>query len=116
MKKLYTSFYILTFLEVIALVCSHIFGWKSDQAMDKSGIGDAKMCIYWSRLAGYAFWSFLSVWFLSVVLFILTKFKLFNKYSESCSADVKMNKIIKTATLGPLIALPVSWLLYFMIL
>ncbi len=116
MKRLFTSFYIFTILEVFALVCFHIFGWKSDQAMDKSGIGDAKMCIYWSRLAGYSFWSLLSIWFLSVVLSILTKFKLFNIYPESRYDDVKLNAIIKAATFGPLIAFPVSWLLYFLIL
>ncbi len=113
MRKLNISLYILVLLEIIALICYYVFGWKSDQAMDKSGIGDAEMCLYWSRLAGYSFWSLISAWFISVVVSLVTKSTLFNKNSKYYKADVKLNKLIKTATFGPVIALPASWLLYF---
>jgi len=101
---------------MIALISYFVFGWKSDQAMDKSGIGDAKMCLYWSRLAGYSFWSLISAWFISVAISLLIKSKLFNKNNKSFKTDVKFNKLIKTATLGPVIALPAGWLLYLLIL
>ena len=116
MKRINISLYILVFLEVIALICYSVFGWKSDQAMDKSGIGDAKVCLYWSRLAGYSFWSLISAWFISVALSLLIKSKLFNKNNKSLKIYVKFNKLIKIATLGPVIALPVVWLLYLLIL
>jgi hypothetical protein len=90
-RSLVLAIHGLQFITGIAFV---VAGWKSDRALDKSGVGDPEIFDYWSRIAGVSFWLFMMLWITGSIIILLILRK---ERQESIIKLLSMNLINKSS-------------------
>ncbi|QSV46272.1 hypothetical protein [Geobacter benzoatilyticus] len=70
-RKNYTTILVVQALAGITFV---VAAWKSDRALDKSGIGDPERFTFWNEIAGISFNVFIIAWLIGVSILLFNHF------------------------------------------
>ncbi|WP_306535295.1 hypothetical protein, partial [Geobacter sp.] len=62
-------------IQALAGITFVVAAWKSDRALDKSGIGDPERFTFWNEIAGISFNVFLIAWLISVSILLFNHFR-----------------------------------------